>query len=78
MYALPGKPRFTQWRPGGEVDERGSLGEQELDAPPLAHDHLELGEPCHGLVPREVDQARAAIADSLYLGRSVQDVPIRR
>ena len=29
---------------------------------------LELGEPCHGLVAREVDQARAAIADSLYLG----------
>jgi hypothetical protein len=27
------------------------------------------GEPCHGLIAREVDQARAAIADSLYLGR---------
>jgi hypothetical protein len=35
------------------------------------------GEPCHGLAARAVDQAPAAIADSLYLGRSVQDVPIR-
>jgi len=63
---------------GGEVDERASLCEQGLDAPPLAYDHLELGRPCHDLVAREVDQGRAAIADSLYLGRSVQDVPIRR
>jgi hypothetical protein len=30
------------------------------------------------LAAREVDQARAAIEDSSYLGRSVQDVPIRR
>jgi hypothetical protein len=36
------------------------------------------GEPCHGLAARAVDQAPAAIADSLYLGRSVQYVPIRR
>jgi hypothetical protein len=36
-----------------------------------------MGEPWHGLVAREVDQARAAIADSRYLERSVQDVPIR-
>ena len=55
MYALPGKPRLRNDVLVAKVDERASLGEQGLDAPPLAHDHLELGEPCHGLVAREVD-----------------------
>jgi len=43
VYALPGKPRCAQWRPGGEADERASPGEQGLDAPPPAHHQPRAG-----------------------------------
>ena len=58
------------------VDERALFFQKTCDAPPLAHEHLQLRERADGLLAGQVDHAGAARTNGFDLGPVVLDVAI--